>query len=99
MALVDYRSRPLYIAYSIEDDETKEVIGLLSFDEQNWFVALEGRWFGNDDIDAMTEVEEASLHLVPEEDKVFVVNKFMTTQGIGADGLSAFTVDELLADI
>lgn len=93
---VDYRSRPLYVAYVSKGQTPKVVRGLVSKDEHNFYIGLEGEWYFGDDQGAREEIAQTSLHQVPEGDKIYVVNVFMSGKGIGSDGLRRITLEELL---
>lgn len=93
---VDYRSRPLYISYLTDDFDSREVQGLVSLDSESYFIGLDGQWYDADDQSAQDMVNDTSLLEVKDEDKIIVVNTYMGAQGIGADGISNLTVEELL---
>lgn len=93
---VNYRSRPLYVAYTTDDDDDKVVHGLISCDDKDYFVAVSGRWYGGEDHNAVAVVTDCSLYEVPENDKIYVVNIFSDTGGVGGDGLNDITLAELL---
>ena len=93
---VDYRSRPLYVAYVSKGQTPKVVRGLVSKDEHNLYIGLEGKWYFGDDQYARDEIAETSLHQVPDADKIYIVNVFMSGRGIGPNGSRRITLEELL---
>lgn len=93
---VDYRSRPLYVAWKSNARGSRVVWGLVSKDDHNFFIGLEGKWYFGDDQGAQDEIAETSLYRVSDDDKIYVVNSFMPRKGRGTDGLKRITLEELL---
>lgn len=93
---VDYRSRPLYVAYLSSDKGPKFVWGIVSKDDHNFYIGLGGKWYFGDDQGAREEIAEASLHRVPDDDKIYVVNVFMSGKGVAPGGSGRIALDELL---
>lgn len=91
----NYISRPLYIAYSTNENGIEMVRGLVSCDTDDFFFSVDGTWKSAVGQDIPIEIVEATGCRVPDSRRERTVSSFRIAAGWGPDELAQLTLKEL----